>query len=98
MTQQVQMTQWAVVYATEDPFQAPEQASLALKGIVTGHPRKPDGSVIRTSGIAKAQGRVITTESGTVYRLGEPSEAYRAWLAEHRPNWDPENPIAMLGG
>jgi len=92
----VQLDDWAVVYATDDLFQAPEQALRTLKGRVTGHPIKADGSVVQTNTIASAVGRLVTTESGTVYRLGDPSPNYRQWLLEHRPNWDAENPITIL--
>lgn len=69
---------------------------ICLVGVVTGHPKKPDGSLVQTSPVAKVEGRLITTESGTLYWLGEPEPAYRQWLAVHRPNWDPEHPVTVL--
>lgn len=87
------LDQWAV---TADPYLPPEYNYLLLVGTVTGHPKHPDGSVVQTSAVKTAEGCLCTTETGTVYQLGEPSPDYRAWLAEHRPNWDPENPITLL--
>jgi len=92
-----QLENWVVVYANEDPYGAPEQAGIALKGRVKGHPRKRDGQLVRTSPITTVEGRVVTTQSGTQYRLGEPLPEYRQWLQEHRPEWDPENPVSLGG-
>jgi hypothetical protein len=93
---EVTLDEWEVTYADEDPFMAPEQTGIVLVGKVTGHPKKPDGTRVSTSRVLRAKGRRVSTESGTVYLLREPSAEYRAWLAEHRPNWDPENPIVLL--
>lgn len=90
---EVVLDEWAVAYANEGPFGAPELAGIMLVGKVTGHPKKPDGSRIRTSEVLRVECRLVLTASGTIYRLGEPSAEYRVWLAEHRPDWDPENPI-----
>lgn len=84
---------WAVV---ADPFAAPEVHCIRLVGTVTGHPKKPDGTVVRTSPVMTVDGRCCTTATGTVYRLGDPSPGYRAWLFENRPLWDPANPITMV--
>lgn len=94
----VELADWAVVYANDDPWMPPEAAGgIALAGVVTGHPKMADGMRVQTPPIVAADGRNITTEEkGVVFRLGEPSEGYRAWLAENRPNWDPENPIKIL--
>ncbi len=94
----VELHEWATYRANPDPFCAPELQGLTLVGTVKGHPRKPDGHRVRTSSVQTAEGRVVTTQSGTVYLLKEPHPDYRTWLAEHRPDWDPENPIKMLGG
>jgi hypothetical protein len=77
-------------------FVAPEHHARFLAGKVYGHPgRHHDGKTIRTSRIVGAEGRRVSTKSGTVYELGEPEPAYRAWLAQHHPDWDPENPVKV---
>lgn len=87
----VQLNDWAVVASAF----APPEMGIRLSGVVTNHPRKVDGMRILTTPVAKALGRTCTTESGTVYQLGSPAADYREWLQEHRPNWDPENPITV---
>lgn len=89
------LDEWSVDYANEDPWQAPECAGIVLIGKVTGHPKKPNGARIKTSEVVRVEGRRVYTASGTAYWLKEPSAKYLAWLAEHRPNWDPENPIVL---
>lgn len=89
------LEEWSV-RTSDDPYMAPELCGIVLVGKVQRHPKKPDGSRVITSAVLHAEGRTVRTQSGTVYRLGEPSAKYRAWLAEHRPNWDPENPIIVV--
>jgi hypothetical protein len=92
----VEIEDWAVVsVAAEDAFKAPEQSGIALKGHVTGHPNKPDGSLVITSPIAACKGRLVATEAGTTYRLHAPENGYRLWLRANRPDWDPENPVQI---
>lgn len=93
----VSLDDWAVVYGSQDPYCPPEMCGVVLVGRVTGHPNKPDGVYVQTSNVVGVDGRNISTESGTVYRLGDPSDSYRAWLDENRPQWDPENPIKKIG-
>lgn len=85
----VLLDKWAVI---KDPYEAPE-IPFRLSGVPTGHPRKPDGKRIKTSRVSKIIGREVTTESGTIYYLMEPSERYREWLTDNVPDWDPERPI-----
>lgn len=80
----------------DDFYIAPELVRTRLKGVVTGHPRKPDGKVIITTKVARVDGRVITTDSGTVYELvGEPSPEYVAYMAANRIVFDSEAPIKI---
>lgn len=88
----VNLDQWAI-YA--DMTQAPEVRRIALGGVVTGHPTKPDGTHVQTSPIVRSRGRLCTTQTGTVYRLGEPCPSYREWLDIYRPDWDPEHPVRI---
>lgn len=93
---QARLDEWAVVYGASNPFTPPEAAPICLVGRVSGHPRKPDGTRIKTSDIIGVSGKRITTRSGTVYELGNPEEGYLAWLSANRPDWDPENPIKLV--
>jgi len=79
-----------------DPYTAPELNPMRLQGVVYGHSRKPDGKRVTTSHIVAVQGRCVKTNSGTVYRLGTVEPAYRAFLREHRPNWDWRKPITII--
>jgi hypothetical protein len=72
---------------------APEQSYHVLAGEVYGHPKKADGSLVKTSAIEKIDGRIITTESGSVYRLGRISRKYRRWLRKEGIEYDRKNPI-----
>lgn len=71
--------------------------AFAIVGDVYGHPRRPDGERIVSSIVADFDGRLVRTRSGSLYRLGDPSPQYRAYLAEHHPDWDPKHPIALKG-
>eukprot|EP00741_Cyanophora_paradoxa_P014429 tig00020801_g13916.t2 len=50
-----------------------------------------ENGMIQTSPIVFAQGRLVTTYSGSVYRLGEIEPGFRASLGTP---YDPENPLA----
>lgn len=89
------ITDWHV--SIDNPFRAPEEGGQTLVGNVIGHPRKEDGKRIRTSTIVRTEGKRVYTASGNVYELGQVSNEYKAWIDEHYPNWDPENPIPMKG-
>lgn len=78
------------------PYQPPECWPTILQGNVSGHPDMDDGEFVHTSPIAKANGQLITTESGTLYRLGKIDPKFREFLKTDRPNWDPENPITIV--
>lgn len=90
----VDLEKWEVWAFGADPANLPNAIGCKLTGVVTGHPRKPDGEEVVTTRIVKVEGRLITTKSGTVYRLGAPSLEYRDHLRVVRPDWDPEDPLA----
>ncbi len=78
-----------------DPFLAPELRKVFLSGDVTDHPRLGSGW-IHTTAIIGATGRIITTASGSRYRLGRIKPSYRRHLRKIRPQWDWRNPITEL--
>ena len=84
------------VSGNADPYTAPECAQPYLKGNVEGHPNFEDGKHISTSPIVDAEGRVVTTRSGSTYKLGKIAPKYRKWLKENRPEWDWKIPITVF--
>jgi len=77
------------------PYTPPEMIKSCLRGSVVDHPRFPGIQFVTTSSIANVKKRIITTSSGTIYRLGKISNPYRKWLKKNRPNWDWRKPITM---
>jgi hypothetical protein len=93
----IHLTNWATGRPKfTSPYLAPEVAGLCLRGVVTGHPRKPDGSRIITSRVVQVRGRHVKTESGNWYRLGDPSEEFLEYLASEGRTFDPEAPIKVV--
>ena len=58
------------------PYIAPENQWLCLRGNVYNHPEYNDGRHIHTSAIKSVDGNKITTETGSVYILGEPEKEF----------------------
>lgn len=90
MSEPIPLEQWSVAFTdVDDPFLAPELRPVVLVGL------NPEGEkVVELKESVIVNGRNVTMMSGAVYRLGEPEPGYRRWLHEHRPNWDPENPLS----
>ena len=92
MTKQppLRIENWSVVDSfPDDIYTAPEARCYSLVGTVKGHPHLGDGEV-HTSTIKTVRGRVVTTYSGSKYRLGQPSPMYVAWCEKsgcHVPTW-----------
>jgi hypothetical protein len=91
----VHLQDWFVRFSPNRPYAAPEVSSTCLAGIVTGHPRKRDGKHVITSRIAAAEGRVVTTKSGTRYRLGCINRKYRRWLRKQKLEYKPKQPVTV---
>lgn len=89
---------WGVV-SLMDEYQAPELSAARLKGNVYGDGRFLEGEEIVTSPIACADGRNITTRTGTVYYLeGAPDPAYLSYTSKCGHQYDPEKPIKIEKG
>ena len=84
---------WRIVVPEECKYTAPELVPLLVEGAVYGNPRFEDGDPITTSSVVEVSGRIITTYSGSRYRLGEVDPRYKEWLDKNYLGWDPENPI-----
>ncbi len=87
---------WSIT-SHDDPYTPPEARTIRLHGDVKNHPRFGDGVTVTTSPVVQAKGRVVRTKSGSRYRLGTIEPGYRNWLKKNRPNWDPKNPITIIG-
>jgi len=75
---------WSV---RENPYRAPELGRDYLCG------RLKSGKHVETSYIRKCEGRVVTTSSGSQYRLGRISKKYRAWVKKNGFLYDPKQPL-----
>lgn len=73
---------WSVCTGDVDRYTPPECIFQFLRGEVTGHPVKPDGTFLHTSTIVSVRGRVVRTRN-TTYRLGQPSKDYVRFLRQH---------------
>jgi hypothetical protein len=93
----VDIADWCVVQEDIDPYCPPESRYTMLRGVVYGHPRKPDGMVVVTSPIINVAGRIVTTKH-TCYRLLKPSEEYISWcLKNGYPDpTDSDQPIRVV--
>ena len=90
----MKLNNWSVVYSGS-PYQAPELRSMRLHGIVDNHPRLGKDQCVTTSTIVKAEGRTITTHSGSVYELGDIDPEYASYLKVNKIELDEENPIKI---
>ncbi len=86
-TRIIELARWSIP--------ADEDGVIRLSGQVFGDPRRINGTQICTTRVAKAEGRTITTRSGTMYRLGYIDPSFLKRLRETLPGWDPENPVVM---
>jgi hypothetical protein len=86
---------WAVIVT---PGRGMFDGGSAIAGNVYGHPdtRHPDGKGIVTSRVVSFEGRVVTTRSGSRYRLGRIEPKYRRWLRKARPDWDWRQPLRVI--
>jgi hypothetical protein len=66
---------WSVVGLS--PYSAPESGKQ-----IVGR-RQSDKKVIRTSCIVSVEGCVVTTQTGSRYRLGKPSQNYVDWCVKN---------------
>jgi len=63
-------------------YTPPEVCPARLNGNIYGDPRFKDGEGVTTSKLKKLNipARTAETNSGTKYKLGEPSKPFLAWL------------------
>lgn len=95
----MKLEQWSVCHHPDDsPWLAPEQKGISLQGEVFGDSRgRSDGCRIVTTNIKSIVGRRVTTESGSIYDLGSPSDDYiRFCVAEGHHVPTHEEPIRIV--
>lgn len=68
---------------------------LRLQGRIDSavHPQLPEAGRILTGPIVTVDGKLITTASGTVYRLEKPDEKYLAWCTANGYAYNEAAPI-----
>jgi hypothetical protein len=92
----IKIREWAVVDPNANANTAPEQLVPRLQGRVYGHPQRPEGDLVVTSPIVAADGRIVTTRSGSVYELdGPPDPRYVAASKLLGFTIDEANPIRI---
>lgn len=84
-----QLNCWSVVGDKLDVYKAPEQRSFCLVG------KLDSGAMIKTSMIVKAEGKVITTRSGSLYVLGEIDPNYLKFIKDNNISYNKDNPIVI---
>lgn len=80
---------WGIT-STDSGYVAPEARKLRLTGT-----RLQDNREVITSAIVNVEGRVITTETGSTYILGEPDPEYLDYLQENGIVYNQRNPISV---
>jgi hypothetical protein len=89
----IRLENWACVM--KDPYKAPEQQGIRLRGIAFGHPKHASGTKVTTSPVVAAIGRQVKTASGSTYVLGEPDPSYVDFCTAHDKHIDPNQPIKV---
>lgn len=82
MKKYVLLENWSVTYGDFDPYIPPECRIAHLQGNVTKHPKLDDGFIL-TSAIEKVKGSIVTTHSGTMYKLGTPNPEFVQWCKDN---------------
>ena len=85
---QYHLHRWSVV---GDYGIAPEARHIRLCGF-----RNTEERMVFTSAVVEANGRSITTESGSVYILEDIDPDYLLMLRDNNIPYDPENPIRII--
>lgn len=77
---------------SRDPYLAPEaDPHVHLQGTVEGR-----RGVVLTTRVVSSRGRIVTTRSGSRYRLGAPAPAFLVYLASKGLAFDEKQPVKVL--
>jgi len=76
---------WSIVCPDDNPYLAPEHRNRYLRGQVYNREGYEDGYWIRTTKIIDADNntRIVTTKSGSKYKIEEPDPEYVKWCREN---------------
>ncbi len=85
------LDKWSLVYVcdTNPSYTAPEAIKCCLYGY------RNDKKTVLTSRIVSANGRQVSTHSGSLYILKDVDPEYLEWIDEHGYNFDHKNPIVF---
>ena len=76
---------WSLTHGPASAYMAPEQITQCLRGVVTGHPRQPDGDRVTTTGVEVIDYAAKTAKTkNTEYTLGEPDAEWLKWLDDNK--------------
>jgi hypothetical protein len=78
----IRIENWSLI-TDDNPYLAPEQRKVRLRGDVIEHPRLGYANDVQTSSIKDVEGHIVKTSSGSVYQLGEPSPEYVKWCQDN---------------
>lgn len=84
MSKPITIQRWAI---KADGYAAPELGRNYLVG------QLPCGRYVDTSYIKSCEGRVVTTQSGSLYRLGRIHSKFRQFLRDEGFEYNPKQPI-----
>jgi hypothetical protein len=97
----VTLDNWSVSVEILDPFKAPEQQVNRVSGTVRKTFTNAIGATfqagerITIGTVVSARGRVLTTKSGSRYKLGVISESYLKWMNENNIPYNSVEPIKV---
>lgn len=92
----IYLDMWSLVVKPDNPYMAPELMGRRLSGLAVNHPRLGT-NFVTTSTIHKVIGRLVITNSGTIYKLGAMHPKYKQFLRKNNIKVDRRNPIKEVG-
>lgn len=85
------LSHWWLHLNRNAPDLPSEIVGFAFTGVVYGHPKLPDGELVRTSRLVSVQGREAVTQFSR-YELGDPDPEWLSWLSDNGFTYDPADP------
>lgn len=83
------LRKWSVSYAGT-PYDSPESIRISLRGY-----RNREKKPVLTSYIVKAEGRKITTYSGSIYILWDIDPDFLQWMKDNNIPYNEQAPITL---
>ncbi len=100
MSDPIRIENWSTTVPASEAYRPPEARGTYLQGDVGpgAHPRHPRGGRLLTSRIVRVDGRLVWTQGGRCYVLGQVDPKFVEWLAANGKALDERQPITMLAG